>query len=138
MLVGTGIFIVQDNEILLMRRGPACSRGAGCWALPGGMTEDGETLYQTAVREIKEELDITIDLIEVVSASHIHNDILCVWMRGEISFDGIARIMEPYKCSELAWMSIPEVIKKIDFNRPEQSKWIPINDWLDWYSRIFK
>ncbi len=139
MLVGTGVFIVQDNEILLMRRGPACSRGAGCWALPGGMVEDGETIYQTAVREIKEELNFTIYQPEVVSASHIHNDILCVWMRTIPYYEWEQpKIMESNKCSELAWMSIPEIIKKIDWNRPEQWRWIPINDWLQWYSRIFR
>lgn len=102
------------------------------------MNEEPETIYQTADREAIEELDILLDNVEVISASHIHEDILCVWMRADIPYYCETRIKEPDKCSELAWMTMPEVIKRIDFSRAEQDKWIPINDWLSWYSRIFK
>ncbi len=52
---GTG-----DTEFLLAQR-PLGKVYAGYWEFPGGKVEPGETLRQALVREIQEELGITID-----------------------------------------------------------------------------
>ncbi len=45
--------VMQGDKILLVRRSDD-----GLWALPGGITDPGETLAETAVRELQEETGI--------------------------------------------------------------------------------
>lgn len=47
------ILVLKDNKAVIVKRGKAPSRGL--WALPGGKQETGETLGQTARRELLEE-----------------------------------------------------------------------------------
>jgi 8-oxo-dGTP diphosphatase len=47
----------DDIEVLLVKRGHEPYKG--CWALPGGFAEPGESLEQTAARELQEETALT-------------------------------------------------------------------------------
>lgn len=53
--------VLRGNEILLVRRGDD-----GLWALPGGITDPGETLAQSAVRELREEAGIVGKAVELL------------------------------------------------------------------------
>jgi 8-oxo-dGTP pyrophosphatase MutT (NUDIX family) len=53
-LAGAEAAVVRDGELLLIRR-----RDDALWALPGGYTEVGETLAESACRELKEEAGIS-------------------------------------------------------------------------------
>lgn len=48
-----------EKRILVVRRGPAQS-GAGFWEFPGGKVEEGESPEEALVREIDEELAVSI------------------------------------------------------------------------------
>lgn len=57
------------NEILLIKRGKAPHFGR--WMVPGGALEWGETLEQAAIREVREETGIEIEIegfVEIVEA----------------------------------------------------------------------
>jgi 8-oxo-dGTP diphosphatase len=56
--VTVGAIVMKENKILLVKRKRAPHQG--CWAIPGGKIELGETIQQAAEREIKEETGITI------------------------------------------------------------------------------
>jgi 8-oxo-dGTP pyrophosphatase MutT (NUDIX family) len=57
ILVGAEVLVIDpSNRLLLVRRADN-----GQWALPGGMTEPGETLEQTARRETLEETGLILD-----------------------------------------------------------------------------
>ena len=65
--MAVGVVVWKDGEVLLIRR--AKPPRSGQWSIPGGAQELGETVRETAVREVREEtgLDIAVtDLIEVV------------------------------------------------------------------------
>jgi len=49
-----------ETAFLLTRRVPKLRAHAGQWALPGGRCDPGETLEETAVRELREELGLTL------------------------------------------------------------------------------
>jgi 8-oxo-dGTP diphosphatase len=51
--VCVGAIAVDSDQILLIRRGQAPSRGY--WSVPGGRVEAGETLAEAVVRELREE-----------------------------------------------------------------------------------
>ena len=59
----------RDGRYMLARR----VRGAeaGCWEFPGGKIEDGETAEEACVREVREELGVTVaDLKPFVSLEY--------------------------------------------------------------------
>lgn len=53
----TGI-VVEGDQILLLRQS---ADGQRDWSLPGGKLEDGETIEQALVREMKEETGLDIE-----------------------------------------------------------------------------
>jgi len=60
--------IELDGKYLGCRRAPGKSL-AGMWEFPGGKVEPGETDSEALVREIKEELDVSISVQEFVAES---------------------------------------------------------------------
>jgi 8-oxo-dGTP diphosphatase len=60
--------IELDGKYLGCRRAPGKSL-AGMWEFPGGKVEPGETDSEALVREIKEELDVSISVHEFIAES---------------------------------------------------------------------
>ncbi|WP_162783700.1 NUDIX hydrolase [Devosia naphthalenivorans] len=52
------VAIVRESKVLLIKR--AYAPYQHLWTLPGGRIEPGETIEQCAIREVQEELNITI------------------------------------------------------------------------------
>jgi 8-oxo-dGTP diphosphatase len=63
-LVGVGAVIIQDNRVLLIRRGQAPLLGE--WSLPGGVLECGETLREATIREAREETGFIVETEELL------------------------------------------------------------------------
>ena len=59
-VVGVGVVVWKGARLLLIRRGKSPMRGR--WSLPGGRQELGETVRETAVREVREETGVEIRL----------------------------------------------------------------------------
>jgi len=57
-------FIIKRNEILLAMKKRGF--GAGLWNGYGGKLKDGESIYDVAKREVKEEIDIDVKSMEKV------------------------------------------------------------------------
>jgi 8-oxo-dGTP diphosphatase len=58
-LVGVGAIIIEDDRVLLVKRGHPPL--AGEWSIPGGVLEVGETLREAAVREAMEETGLEVE-----------------------------------------------------------------------------
>jgi len=72
VLVAACALIDVDGRVLIAQR-PAGKPMAGLWEFPGGKVEDEELPEQTLIRELKEELGITVSevcLAPLTFASH--------------------------------------------------------------------
>ena len=64
--------VVENDHILLIKRGR--QPGKGLWAVPGGKVEMGETLRETAQREMLEETGLIVEVGDVVwVGEHVHS-----------------------------------------------------------------
>ncbi len=76
IIVGACALIDADGRILLAQR-PAGRSLAGLWEFPGGKLEAGERPEQALIRELHEELGITVSeacLAPLTFASHTYPD----------------------------------------------------------------
>lgn len=61
--MGCGAIIHRRGRLLLVRR--AEEPAYGTWSFPGGGVEPGESLEETAIREVKEEVGLDIEIERV-------------------------------------------------------------------------
>jgi len=76
VLVAACALIDADGRVLLAQR-PAGKPMAGLWEFPGGKVEHGEPPEQSLIRELKEELGISVSedcLAPLTFASHAYPD----------------------------------------------------------------
>ena len=59
---GVGVVVWRGDQVLLVRRGRAPRKGD--WSIPGGLQELGETVGETALREVLEETGLTVRLTD--------------------------------------------------------------------------
>ncbi len=101
-----GVIINKNNEVLLCHR-----RDKDIWDIPGGMVERGESPWEGAVREIKEEVGLDIEIVRLVGvySKKKKNDVifsfLCKICGGEISLTDEA--------DEIAYFSIDDLPKNL-------------------------
>ena len=86
--------INEKKQIFATARGYGDFKGQ--WEFPGGKIEEGETPHQALVREIKEELEATIkvgDLIETIEYDYptFHLSMDCFWCE---VIDGELKLLE--------------------------------------------
>lgn len=63
-VVGVGVVVVKDDAVLLIRRGQPPRQGE--WSIPGGRQEWGETVRETALREVREETGLEVELVDLI------------------------------------------------------------------------
>lgn len=64
--VGIGAIVFRGEDVLLVRSAKGSRRGQ--WSIPGGAQDAGETIFEAAVREVREEAGIEIAPVEIVTA----------------------------------------------------------------------
>ena len=105
-------FVKHNNKILITQRGD--ERNYGKWEFPGGKIETGETREEALVRELQEELNITVGSLEyLTTVDHKYPD--------------FRLIMHGYTC-RIVDSSSPVLTEHLD------SRWLFSNELkdLDW------
>lgn len=125
--VGVGCLVWKDGQVLLIRRGKP--PGHGEWSLPGGSQELGETLFEAAVREVREETGVVADPQSILTAvdnivrdaegrlrfHYTIVDVTAEWLSGDpVPGDDAldARWATLAQCEELvAWEPLKQVLR---------------------------
>ncbi|WP_045393344.1 8-oxo-dGTP diphosphatase MutT [Falsirhodobacter sp. alg1] len=95
LVLVAAVALVDDQGQILMAQRPEGKSLEGLWEFPGGKVETGETPEAALVRELQEELGITVaeaDLAPLTFASH--------------SYESFHLLMPLYVCRK--WQGIPE------------------------------
>lgn len=104
VFVAACALVDADNRILLAER-PQGKALAGLWEFPGGKVDPGERPEQTLIRELREELGITVEepcLAPLTFASHAYETFqlfMPLWVCRR--WEGQVRALEGQK---LAWV----------------------------------
>lgn len=115
--VGAMIFNEKD-ELFLSKRSKNATNERGCWEVPGGKVDFGETLQDAVKREIKEEYGVDIELIEQFpAANHLINAEKQHWVPttflAKIKSGQKPKIIEPDKCDAIGWFNLKKLPKPI-------------------------
>lgn len=116
-----------EAAFLLTRRTPRLRAHGGQWALPGGRVDAGETIEQTALRELHEELGIlasTDDVLGTLDDYPTRSGYLIapvvVWSPGVTVTPNPDEVAEAYRigCRELFRDGSPEIVPIEESDRP--------------------
>lgn len=105
--VAAGV-VVQDGRYLITRRHDETHQG-GLWEFPGGKREENESLSDCLRREIKEELDLDIEvgtLIRTVKYSYAYCTLTLHFYRCTIR----SGAPSPVGCQDFRWVEPGELI----------------------------
>ncbi len=113
--VGIGGFIVNDqNQLLLLKR--KTPPEAGCWNIPGGRVEFGETLEEAVVREVEEETSLKVKPTSILGiVDHIVKNENVHWIATHFLctiIEGQPKITEPEKHESIEWFSFENLPEK--------------------------
>ncbi len=114
--IGVSIVMEKNGRILFLKRATNIWLG-GFYSLPAGKLEKNETLFDAAIRELKEEIGIKAKKKELDLIHTLH----CITPTKEwfnfifkLSFwKGTPLIKEPDKHSEISWLSSTSTSKNI-------------------------
>jgi 8-oxo-dGTP diphosphatase len=116
--VGVGGLILQDGKVLLLlrKRPPE----AGTWSLPGGRVEFGERLEDAVVRELREELGITVEVESLVCViNHIVPADNAHWVAPAYRVrlvSGEPLNLEPEKTAAIEWFPLSNLPENLSIS----------------------
>jgi mutator protein MutT len=99
--------VFRDGKLLITLRHNDVHLG-GLWEFPGGKREPNETFEECLHRELREELGIEVDVLELLeTARHTYPEktvhlrfFRCAWKRNEAA---------PLGCADLRWTTAKEL-----------------------------
>lgn len=118
--VGLGIIIKNGNKILLGHRCNNYKDTGGIyepdtWTIPGGKLEYNETMFDGAIREVKEETNLDVTNLEIFGATddfQPNKHFVTIQLIAN-SFSGELKNMEPTVHSEWKWFDVNNLPEKL-------------------------
>jgi 8-oxo-dGTP diphosphatase len=108
------VVLKQGNKVLLIRRANTGYMD-GWYSLPSGHIAGGEPAHMAAIREVKEEVGVTIDPSDLAFV-HVAHRLAETKDHERVDFGfattrwvGEPRNMEPEKCDDMQWRAIDDL-----------------------------
>jgi mutator protein MutT len=104
-----GVAVIRDDKgLILIDRRPEKGLLGGLWEFPGGKIEPNETVTECIQREIKEEIDIEIEVNDhLITIDHAYTHFRvnlqvynCRYLSGE---------PKAIECEEIRWVTLAEI-----------------------------
>ena len=112
-----GCIVIDNNKVLLVKH------NAGHWDFPKGHVEKNETEEQTALREVKEETNLDVEIIsgyryttEYCPKENVHKEVVYFLAR-KISSDIKAQESE---ISNIEWVEIEKATEQITYSNSKE------------------
>ncbi len=116
--LAVAVVIERDGEILLGKRG-ANTREPGKWSFPAGFVERGEVVEQAAMREVREETSLTVEIGPMLGFFSREGETVALAAYAATGFTGEPRANDdlealswfaPGKLPELAFPHDPQIV----------------------------
>ncbi len=104
--------ILRRTELVLLGRRSNTGYADGCWHLPAGHVEDGESATEALVREAGEEIGVRLDPADVrfVHLMHHHTDSGRIALFFDVArWQGEPVNTEPDKCAGWDWFPLEDL-----------------------------
>jgi len=108
--------IIKNGKILITQRSHQRPHAPGQWEIITGHVDQGETFQEAAKREVKEEVGLTVDVLEPFNTFHFFSDhdkvehqgvsFVCKYLGGEVKLDKNEQI-------DFKWATPAEAVKLI-------------------------
>ena len=103
----TAAILEKDRKILIAKRKIGDELFAGLWEFPGGKVEKGETPKECMARELREELDIEVEVGELITSN---------------------KHKYPHGIFELLAYRVKHISGKIILNAHDEIKWVTADE----------
>lgn len=105
--IGVGLIVSESGKLLIALR-PENAMLGGMWEFPGGKNEKGESLHETVIRELREELGVEVEVSEKYmqlkhAYSHFRITLHAYWCTI------VSGKPTPKSSDELKWVSLDEI-----------------------------
>ena len=124
----TAAILEKDGKILIAKRKTGDKLFAGLWEFPGGKVEEGETPEECMARELKEELDIEVEVGELITSNkHKYPHGIFELLAYRVKHVSGEMVLNDHK--EIKWVTADEmsnyefppadlpIIKELNYNR---------------------
>lgn len=116
--IGTAIVILNSKGQILMGRRLYEPLG---YSLPGGHLEFGETLNECGIREVREEVGVEIENVEIKTIGEnlfpdkkYHS--ISIFIFSTIKINQTIKNPEPTNCAGWSWFDLSKIPKNLSFN----------------------
>jgi len=103
------------NKMLVCKRAPGERQEPGTWGFVGGKVDMGETAAEAVIREVQEEIGITVNHYKYIGSFQLedYTDFIfaCTTWSGEI-------VLDPNECSDYAWVTREDLRNQIVCDEP--------------------
>lgn len=120
MPIGINMIIQNSNGEILLSKRAGHRTGAGSWGLVGGKLKTGESFEETAIRELKEEINLSVteDNLEVINFANCADSKTVHFLQVGVlvkNWSGEIKNMEPDKCSDLKFFKLNQLPTELFF-----------------------
>jgi len=111
------VIVDKEGRILLLHRNRP---NRVQWELPGGKLEPGESAQETAIREVKEELGVDVDILGQLGADEFENKgntLKYIWYRANIKKGDPKPVEDGFdQVKYFSWKQIKEMEDELSLN----------------------